>query len=133
MPSARVLLRHPTLVAGLLFCALLLRMAVPAGYMPVVSGGWISLELCPGTMPASDSPSVAGMHHGSGKHDAPVKAEQPCVFAGLAAPALGAADPLLVLAALLFTFVLALHGGALRRPPPPARLRPPMRAPPLPS
>ena len=133
MPSTRALmLRHPVLVATLLFCALIVRVLVPAGYMPVAGGGALMLQLCPGTAPAAAAP-MAGMHHDGAKHDAPGKAEQPCAFAGLAAPALGSTDPALLLAALAFVLLLAISGGVLTIPAPPSHLRPPLRAPPLPA
>ena len=118
-------------MVGLLFCALILRVLVPAGYMPAWSGGTPTLQLCPGSVPAAAP--MAGMHHGAVKHEAPASPEQPCDFAGLAAPVLGSADPVLLIAALAFAFALAVSGGALSLPAPPSRLRPPLRAPPLPA
>ncbi len=131
MQRTRALLRrHPAMLAALLFCTLLIRALVPAGYMPEVAGGTITLTLCSGTMPAEPTTvAMPGMHHGSG-HDGKTKAEQPCAFAGLTAPALGSADALLLLAALAFAFLLALAPQPLSLPAP-AHLRPPLRAPPL--
>jgi hypothetical protein len=115
----------------ILACALLARMMVPAGFMPSISGNGLVLAICSGTMPA---PAMANAgHHGMARHDAPAgapKAEQPCAFAGLGSPALAAADPLLLTAALAFAFLLAVRGAVQQTPIVPARLRPPLRAPP---
>ena len=130
MQRTRALLRnHPALLAALLFCTLLIRSLVPAGYMPEVASGTITLTLCSGTMPAEPmTVAMPGMHHGD-DHDGKPKAEQPCAFAGLAAPALGSTDTLLLAAALAFAFLVAIAPRPLRIAVP-ARLRPPLRAPP---
>lgn len=145
MAAARLLLRHPLLVALLLACALASRVAVPAGFMPVAGAGGTTLQPCPGTMPAPIAMAdmhhtgahQGGVHQGGAHHgdrdDAPAKAEQPCAFAGLALPALGSADPVLLAAALAFAFLLAVTGACLVPGGPTARLRPPLRAPPLPD
>ncbi|SFR76275.1 DUF2946 family protein [Sphingomonas jatrophae] len=131
MHAARALiLRHRALAAALFACAMLLRLLVPVGYMPVVSGGTIRLELCAGVMPVKAEPVMHGMHHGKQTPGEHPKAEQPCAFAGLSMPSLGAADPLLLAAALLFAFLIALRPASAPAPRLRARLRPPLRAPP---
>jgi hypothetical protein len=131
-PARSLLTRYPAFAAAMLLCALLVRVLVPAGFMPEASAGIVTLQLCSGTMPAAPVPMV-DMHHGGAKHEAPAKAEQPCAFAGIVAPALGSADPVLLAAALAFVFLLTVRGGAPVLPARPARLRPPLRAPPLPA
>lgn len=131
MQRARlIILRHPALLAALLFCTLLAKALVPAGYMPTIAGGTIVIELCSGTIPAKPVVSMPGMHHGQPDHGTPVKAEQPCAYAGLASPALASVDPGLLATALAFAFLLVLLQSVLAPPAPPARLRPPLRAPP---
>lgn len=133
MRSVRFLLtRFPLLAAALLLFGLLARVLIPAGFMPVASGGGVTLQPCPGTMPAAPAP-MAGMHHGGAKHDVPAKAEQPCAFAGLAVPALGSADRAMVAAVPAFVFLIAILASVAAPPVPPAYLRPPLRAPPLPA
>ena len=134
MQRARsIMVRHPALLAGLLFCVLLTRAIVPSGYMPSVAGGTITLVLCSGTGPVKAiAVSMPGMHHG-GETESPAKPEQPCAFAAMAGPMLASADAVLLTAALAFVFLLALLPRALVLPTPPARLRPPLRAPPLPA
>ncbi|MFD1611809.1 hypothetical protein ACFSCW_08350 [Sphingomonas tabacisoli] len=116
-------------VALLLAFALLARMLVPAGWMPVFDGNTVRLELCTGyALPPP--PAVHDMHamHG-GKHDAHAghgkKAEQPCPFGALAfgatdttapsiAPPLAYAEPAIALLARVSI------GQGLAAPPPPA-------------
>jgi hypothetical protein len=117
--------RQPWLAALLLAAAMLLRL-VPAGYMPVVAGGGITVALCPGYAPAKP---MAGMAHHGSEHPEP---PSPCAFADLALPALGGADPLQLAAAMLHAFAAALVLAALLPPRPRAHLRPPLRGPPLP-
>jgi hypothetical protein len=128
MRSVRLLFRYPVLAAGLLLAALILRALVPVGYMPAVSGGMLTLQLCPGTIPAPTP--MAGMHHGE-SHEAPPKPGKPCDFAALGSPALGTAGPPLVAGTILFAVVLAVARGLVTLPRRPARLRPPLRAPPV--
>lgn len=130
----RHLLRsHARLAALVLAAALLLRVLVPAGFMPTWVDGRVTLTICPGTTPAM--PAVArhgaampGMAH----HEDKSTAQSPCAYADLALPALGSANPALLAAALAFVLALALH-RAIPLPPRSAdRLRPPLRAPPFP-
>lgn len=108
---------------------LLLKLIVPTGYMLTVEHGRATIMVCPGTVPAKPV-----MQHGNmAGHHAPAdkgKAEMPCAFAGLSAAALGAIDPILLVA--LIAFVLATAWLVVARPLP-ARspyLRPPLRGPP---
>lgn len=132
----------------LLACTLFARLAVPSGFMPVLEGGRVTLQHCPGVgmaethataMPGMAMPGMvmadmvmADMDHGAPDHpDTPGKVEPPCAFAGLGMPALAGTDPALLIAAILFAFVLAVRAIAQLPPPAPGRLRPPLRAPPL--
>lgn len=126
MTGLRQALRsHPRAAALILAAALLLRVLVPAGFMPSGGGGRFTLTLCPGAAPVVAA--MPGMEH-HGDRDATTQA--PCAYADLALPALGGGDP--VLLAGLLVFVLAT--GLIRRIPLPprvaTRLRPPLRGPP---
>lgn len=117
--------QQPSLAALILAAALLLRVLVPAGFMPVVEQGRVSLTLCSGYGPVVAKP----MHHGG--HHMPVQQTQsPCAFADLALPVLGGVDPLILAVALAFVAILALLLAAVVAPSTPSRLRPPLRAPP---
>ena len=125
----RLLRQHRALSAGLLALALLMKLLVPAGFMPVVAGGGIAIELCGGTAPAAMTMAMPGMAHHRDKSGHQGR-DVPCAFAGLAAPSLPAVDPLLL--ALAIAFVMAA-GLPVAVPVPAATrayLRPPLRGPP---
>ena len=114
----------PRLLVALAALALLVRLLVPAGFMPQVAHGQVAIVACPGMAMASTA-----HHHG---HDTPAHDgfERPCAFAAVAAPA--------TLLAIVLLLVLPLARIASRVIPSPAappfsialRWRPPLRAPP---
>jgi hypothetical protein len=82
--SLHRLRRKPWLVLGLALPAMLLRAAIPQGFMPAASAGTpFAMEMCPGHAsvpvsapaggPQDGQPAPAGKHH-----------EVPCVFAAAA-------------------------------------------------
>jgi len=93
--------------ALLLFCALLVRAAIPAGWMPVAGGGF-QIEVCSGWMDngagaafqreaqqrLDEALAGAGnQRDGGDQHDRSPDA-QPCAFAGISLPTLdGEASP----------------------------------------
>lgn len=103
---------------------------MPAGFMPVISHGAIVIQLCTGQGTqtiAMELPGQAG-DYDHGMHE---KSDAPCTFSGLSAPALAAADA--VLLAVAIAFILAT---AFRQPPRvvlwrPTYLRPPAIGPPI--
>lgn len=135
-------LRRRWLAAWLIAMALLMKMAVPSGYMLGISNGAIGVELCPGFAPPSPTMAMTmndmgqaldhdGAHHGEPQDHG--KAEQPCAFAGLTAPALAGADPLLL--AMVVAFIIATAFRVAARPlfQQSPYLRPPLRGPPIAS
>ena len=125
----RFFLGHRRYAAIVIALALAVKVLVPAGFMPSVAGGRIAVTLCPGAEPAMAA--MGGMKHGSetgDRHEG--TREAPCVFAGLSAPSLAAADPLLLAAAIVFVmasgFRIAVRPGVTEPP----HLRPPSRGPP---
>ena len=98
--------------------------------MPAVDQGRVTLAICSGYAPARPAMHHGG--HGMG-HDDQTQTQSPCAFADLALPVLGSVDPLLLLAALAFVALLALRRPLVAAPRIPARLRPPLRAPPVPA
>ncbi|QBM75665.1 hypothetical protein E2E30_07665 [Sphingomonas sp. AAP5] len=133
MAALRILFRAHRRLAGLLLAlALLAKIIIPGGFMPVVTSDGLVLELCSGmertqAPMAMAMPGMAGDHHDQ-KGD---KADSPCSFAGLTAPFIAGADPALLAIAVLF--ILALGRVAERRVVLPYRhaLRPPLRGPPV--
>lgn len=129
----RQFLSHRYLATALCALALLVRLAVPGGYMVQRDHGAVTVMICPGSMASTDAAMSMAGHRGMAGHDRSShhgKGEAPCAFAGLGAALLAATDPILL--AGLIAFVLALIAGrttmALPRAAP--RLRPPLRGPP---
>ena len=109
---------------GLLFAALLLRLLVPAGYMPVEGRGF-AVTLCTGMGRVEAWMDASGHIHKQKPDDA--KGEQPCIFAGHAAaldlPPMPAAAEAPMAAAQIMAglprWTVAV-GQGLAAPPPPA-------------
>jgi hypothetical protein len=125
--------RPSTQLVGLavIACALLMRVLVPQGWMPIQTAhGW-QIAICTGTgpmqmeMPADMASAMKGMHHGSGDQDHNSN-DRPCAFSGLAV----ALDepPLLVIDLpklpvgtwLAGTAAIVSVGRGLAAPPPPS-------------
>lgn len=139
MQSLRHLLASNRSIAVLILAAaLVLRVLVPPGFMPMVEQGRISIVICPDGGPQTAQGASPAMAHGPmthGERKAPEdehgKAEPSCVFTGLAAPALAGTDPLLRAAAILFILLLAVRTPERVPVRLALRLRPPLRGPPL--
>lgn len=123
----------------LLCCALLLRLAIPAGWMPVIDARGVHLAICPGMAPmpmpmsraisepvahGAAQPAMSGHHRPADEHRAE---EHPCAFAGLALALAEPVAPGVALApvpARASAVVPAATGAAIGRglaaPPPPA-------------
>lgn len=116
--------RHVALLA--IACAMMLKLLVPAGYMPV--SGKIAVELCTGQGVQMMLLDAQGEHEQPRQHrgaDA-----MPCAYSAFAAPTLSASDPVMVALAIVTVGVL---GWRLRPGRPRVRsfaLRPPGQAPP---
>ncbi len=132
------LLHHRWLTLGLIVLTLLVRFAVPVGYMPVFAGNTVTIALCSGSGPMTMAMTgVAAMtgpargdsasDHDPGGHG---KAEMPCGFAGLSAPFVAGADPVVLALAVAFIVATVFRAVAPRARVVPANLRPPLRGPP---
>ncbi len=123
----------------LLAAALLLRVLVPAGFMPMETPGGVVLTLCSGHGPAAQASAPHHGHGGSAHHAAAQDRddaqgyEARCAFADLALPAIGGAGPALLAAALAFVMARALRRARILPPRAARHLRPPSHAPPLPA
>lgn len=126
---------HPRAATWLLAATLLMKLLVPAGFMPVAEAGTIRIELCSGYGPMTASMPMSaampmqmpmGEHHSD--HDKP---QPPCEFSMLGAAGLTGDDALPIAEPLLFpplppsAFEAAIL--SLRQP----HLRPPTRGPPI--
>jgi hypothetical protein len=128
------LLRHPLLALAIGLAAIMLRLAVPAGYMPVAGHAGPALALCPagGSIAAAaghGDPSILGPGHGGDSSD-PARS---CAFADLAVPAIGGADAFQLAEAPVFILGASLIVAPAPAPRAPLRLRPPLRGPPFPA
>lgn len=126
----RFILSHPGLAAVLFVLALAMKLAVPAGYMPVAAPGQIMVMVCTAMGPQRVVIDVSGDGSGVPAQPDDAAADQPCVFAGLGQALLPSADAVQLAAAL--GFILALGFVAIALPPLGRirQLRPPLRGPP---
>lgn len=128
----RHFLRHRAFAGWIVAAALLMKLLVPAGYMPTVSGNSVIIQICSGYGPMTMAMPMPGKQdHGEDHQQS--KAEMPCAFSGLSAPTLAAADPVLLALAILFVMVVGARFIVPLPAASPAHLRPPLRGPPLPS
>jgi hypothetical protein len=131
----RQLAKHRAFAVLAVACALLTRLIVPAGFMPVFEHGTVSIVLCSGYGPQTvqmDMPGMdmSGAGHNPNKHHDD-KTNTPCPFSGLTAPVLSGADPTLLIAAILFIMVLVSRVPDRQPVRAYVRLRPPLRGPPF--
>ena len=124
------------LILAIGLAGLMLRLAVPAGFMPVLDQGRPALAMCSGygtiasqaAAPAGSATSPQEHHH----QDEP-KADGSCAFADMSVSMIGGADSVQLAGALLFILTAALFFAAVLPPRAALRLRPPLRGPPLPA
>ncbi|MDE1916260.1 MAG: hypothetical protein KGJ57_11815 [Sphingomonadales bacterium] len=134
MNRLRAFLRlHPGLAALILCAALMMRAAVPAGFMPQFAAHSITIEICADASGLHLTRQIAlPLAPGHERHDS--KSESgPCAFGGMAHAMLGGVDGWLLASALAFILLLGfapVHAPAPRRA---IYLRPPLRGPPLPT
>ena len=114
----------------LVAAALLAKLMVPAGYMPVMAGGSVVLQLCSGFGPETMVAAMPGMAHHHGTRDHPQRGDMPCGFAGHAAPSMAGADPVLLVVAIAFIIATLFRVPVSRRVERVAFLRPHPRGPP---
>jgi hypothetical protein len=135
-PIRTLLRRFPGLAMLMVVAALCVKAWVPAGYMPDAGSTRIlAVRLCSDmqgalqlTVPEKPGHGDAGRGDGGAHH--PVDA---CPFGTLAAASLGAADPVLLAAALAFVLALGFAASVPTLPRRASRWRPPLRGPPLPT
>ena len=122
--------RHRAAAAWLVFAALLMKVVVPAGFMPVATGRSITMELCSGFGPEKVMAAMPGMGDHKGSPDHSGKGDMPCGFGGHAPPAFSTVDPILLALAIAFIIAAAFLSAPLSRVALPTYLRPPLRGPP---
>ena len=127
----QLILANRPFACAILALALMMKLALPAGFIPMVNNGQIEVTLCSGTGPLTVVMTIPGLEHGKKDGNGhPGKSEQPCGFSGLSAPSLAAADPILLAAVFLFILALGMRPMVLLTSTAPPHLRPPLRGPP---
>lgn len=129
--------------------ALAMKLLVPSGYMVSSAQGRLAITVCPGVAPQATGmamwPQATGMamsemHHAMADTAMPGghapskehgKTEMPCAFSSLSAQALGAVDPVLLVAAIAFVMAVGLKRVRPLARPSTRYLRPPLRGPPV--
>ena len=106
---------------------LCMKMVIPAGLMPSLSNGTMTMVVCSGTMQRIVTIAVPGK---SDFDKGQEKAPQPCAFGNFAAPMLAGADPVLLLVAIAFVMASGLAATTPRTSTGQGQLRPPTRGPP---
>ena len=109
---------------------ILMKMAVPVGYMPVMANGSITLALCSGFGPEKMSMTMPGMADHHGKTEQAGGNDMPCGFAGHTPASLTGADPILLLVAIAFIVATIFRIPVSRPIRRISYLRPPLRGPP---
>ncbi len=128
MNGARhLILQHRRWAAALIALALLAKLLVPTGFMLSGTAGKITVELCTGYGVQKVEMALPGQPQ---HHDQQGKTDSPCTFAGLAAPAIGGTDPILLGLAIAFIMAVGFRVASVTRPRDAAHLRPPLRGPP---
>jgi hypothetical protein len=117
---------HRDVVCLLVGVALLLRILVPAGFMPSLDNGRLVVAICNGVGHARIVLDLPGLEH---KRDGQV--QSPCAFADLAMPSLSGADPIQLAALIAFVLLLGTVFAIALPPKAAPRLWPPLRGPPL--
>jgi len=123
--------RYPWLVALCVGASLLVKLLVPAGFMPALSNGLLVIQICTGQGAQTvmlDVSQEAGDHQEGDHHK---KAEMPCAFSGLSAPALAGAHPILLAIAIAFIIATSFRAAPPLIPWRRVYLRPPSQGPPI--
>ena len=126
----RLILRNRMSGGAILALALLLRIVMPAGFMPTVADGQIIVAICSGSGPATMAMIVPGLDNRKSDSSHSGKVEQPCTFAGLSTSFIAAADPIVLAAAILYIVRLGTRLLCFPTSTAPPHLRPPLRGPP---
>jgi hypothetical protein len=127
----RLLLEHRLLCGCLIAAALLMKAVLPAGFMPMQSGGTIVLGFCSGYGPKTMAVSIPMKDDRSSPDEHQPKTGMPCAFSGLAMPGLAAVDPALLALAIAFVLERAIRTATILPRIVRVYLRPPLRGPPL--
>ena len=143
-----MILARRRLACLLVVLVLFAKVLVPTGYMFTETADGFIVEMCGGqgamgsdvgtttaaTPVTMMTPMPMMTHMGkaapAGHHDGSGKVDAPCAFSGIGMAAMAAVDAALLIAAIAFVMALGALSVRALPVPVPARLRPPLRAPP---
>ena len=123
--------RHLPAMWMLVLLTMAMKLVVPVGFMPDLSAGNVRLIVCTGMDSPAPMAAMRGMPGHHHDHGGPQKPDAPCPFAGLAAPALGGADPVQLAGAIAAILLAGVAAATPLRVRALAYLRPPLRGPPI--
>ncbi|WP_294251394.1 hypothetical protein [uncultured Sphingomonas sp.] len=129
-PLRRLVASHRVVAGAILALALVMKLLIPAGFMPTVANGQMVVRMCSGAGPMTMVMAIPGLENRTDRESHHDKHEQPCAFSGLSTPSLAAADPILLALAILFVLAMGVRAVAEPTTAAPAHLRPPLRGPP---
>ncbi len=131
MHALRLLLtRHAWLAASLAAAALVMKLLVPAGFMPVASAHAVTIQPCSGFGPERVMAAMPGMDHSDHGKTSHQGKDMPCGFGGLSMPTLAGADIVLLAAAIAYVMAIGIRAESACRVSAAPHLRPPSRGPP---
>lgn len=116
----------------MLALALVIKVLVPSGFMPVAADGHLRVSLCSAGASMTMIMAESGTKHHRKDGQTGDTQGSPCAFS-LFTQALAATDPVLLIGAILFIPALSVLAWAPFADASPHDLRPPPRAPPLPG
>lgn len=111
-----LIVRYRWLAIWLVGAALMMKMLVPAGFMPTVSSSTILIQLCSANGLQTVMMKIPGKAGDSDTADHQ-QAEMPCAFSGLSSPTLAGADPILLARAIAFILAAGFLPLAFALPP----------------
>ena len=123
-------MRHPAWAICIVAMAFFMKAAIPTGYMPVLAGGSIAIELCSGWGPETMTMAMPGMADRHEKHGRGSKDDVPCGFAGHAPASMASVDPVLLVTAIAYIVATIVRPADAGSAQPLRFLRPHLRGPP---
>ena len=122
--------QHSRLALAILLMAMAIRALVPQGYMVASGPLLLNVSVCADSLGHTTTQIAIPMKKDGSSHNGGGAGDGHCAFTSLSMGSLAAADPVLLLVAIAFILALGTTANTIPLPSIPARLRPPLRAPP---
>ncbi len=130
-PWRAFFLKHYRLALLLVAVALAMKAVVPTGFMVTPSNGTVMVSICSGQGQQMVAMELGAGVVDHGDHQDNKKADHPCAFSSLNMAGATGTDIALLALAIAYMLSLGFLPLAPRQQRAPARLRPPLRAPPF--